>query len=75
MQDRQNQSDLDDGSETTDSDALNESGTRSSSGGSEDILGPEGDELRERTRHGENVGTKIDTDNEGRVTQRSNSDV
>jgi|GEM_PF-4734491 len=60
---------------STDSDELNKSGTDSSAGGSEDILGPDGEQLRNRTSKDKVIGNRIDTDNEGRVTQRSNTDI
>ncbi|MDQ6929036.1 MAG: hypothetical protein M3126_00020 [Candidatus Eremiobacteraeota bacterium] len=69
------QADADDATQSANSQALNESGTRSSSGGEEDILGADGDEIRNRTSRGENVTNKADVDNEGRVTQRSNTDI
>jgi len=67
--------DLDKRTGSASSNALNESGTRSSSGGEEDVLGAEGDELRTRTSRGERIGNKVETDNEGRITQRGNSDI
>ncbi|MBC5815409.1 MAG: hypothetical protein GIW97_02605 [Candidatus Eremiobacteraeota bacterium] len=60
---------------SADSDALNKSGTKSTAGGSGDLLGPDGDDVRERTDQGKMVGNHLETDNEGRVTQRSNSDI
>jgi len=56
-------------------DDLNKSGTESSAGGLGDALGPEGDELRGKTDKGEMIGKYIETDNEGRVTQDSNTDI
>ncbi|MDQ2865654.1 MAG: hypothetical protein M3R51_05460 [Candidatus Eremiobacteraeota bacterium] len=56
-------------------DSSREHGTENSSGGSEDVLGPGGNEIRNSKDAGKPIGNRIDTDNEGRVTQRSNTDV
>ncbi|MDQ2662844.1 MAG: hypothetical protein M3Y18_02275 [Candidatus Eremiobacteraeota bacterium] len=54
----------DDREESASGDALNQSGTQSSSGGNEGAA-PDGDV----------IGKDAETDNEGRVAQRSNTDV